>query len=511
MARVIIGIHGLANKPRKTVMADWWKRSIAEGLRKNEGIRKPRFRFEMVYWADLLYKYPQHLDASFDFDKLYNDQPYIPARPGALKRYTYGRFDRIRANVNEVVLRGIEGLKDGLGLGAWTDSILQQVMRDLIYYWDPTRKIPPRSGRRQGMAKVLDQECRRMLLRYRDREIMLIGHSMGGAIALNYAANYPQHVARLILIDAAGILHRAVFSTHLFDALKPAWWWDTIPATNSEKLHALLGFDIADLEKYPLPLESLLNTPVARQVFLGGNPAKIAGLALVEHNFSGQLTRVTAPTLIIWGEHDPVAPLRTGKLLAARISDARLEVIRGAGHVPMRQKPRELNQLVLNELAGQPAPPRQTRLTNQLPEATTDSKRTARCAGENNQYISGNYTTVTIVQCEHVLIENATIDFLDIRGSSVELNNSRIGGKSRALQITDSVLVTTATDFSADIPLVVADSRLDFAAATITAGERPVEATGTSTALFSITELETPGGKRWLHGVIELPEPQALR
>jgi len=346
---------------------------------------------------------------------------------------------------------------------------------------------------------------------YINQPFVLIGHSMGGAIALNYAANYPQHVARLILIDAAGILHRAVFTTHLFDALKPAWWWDTLPATNSEKLRALLGFDIADLEKYPLPLESLLNTPVARQVILGGNPAKIAGLALLEHNFSGQLTRVTAPTLIIWGEHDAVTPVRTGKLLAARISDARLEIIRGAGHIPMMQKPRELNQLVLHELAGQPVPPRQADMVNQKPEATTDNKQTARCAGEKNKYISGNYTTVTIVQCEHVLIENATIEFLDIRGSSVELNNSRIIGKARALQISDSVLVTTATDFSADIPLVVVDSRLDFAAATITAGKRPVETTGLSTALFSITELETPGGKRWLHGVIELPEPQILR
>ncbi len=345
---------------------------------------------------------------------------------------------------------------------------------------------------------------------YLDRPFILIGHSMGGAIALNYAASYPSDVTRLILIDAAGILHRAVFSTHLFDALKPTWWWDTIPATNSEKLRTLLGFDIADLEKFPLPLESLLNTPMARQVFLG-SPVKIAGLALVEHNFSGQLSRVTAPTLIIWGQRDAVTPLRTGKLLAARIADARLEIIPGAGHVPLTQKPRELNHLVLRELNGPPAPSRLDAMGNPASETTADDLQTVRCAGEKNRRISGNYTTVTIVQCEHVVIENSTIGFLDIRNSSVELNNSHIEGTTRALKISNSVLVATATDFIADIPLVVADSRLDFAAARIVAGKRPVEATGTSTALFSITELETPRGRRWLHGVIELPEPQTLR
>jgi len=51
-----VGIHGLANKPPKDDLTEYWRKSIAEGLRKNCAIKKPIFDFRMVYWADLLYK-----------------------------------------------------------------------------------------------------------------------------------------------------------------------------------------------------------------------------------------------------------------------------------------------------------------------------------------------------------------------------------------------------------------------------------------------------------------------
>ena len=38
MTDIIIGIHGLANKPDKTTLSDWWEKSIREGLNKNVGV-----------------------------------------------------------------------------------------------------------------------------------------------------------------------------------------------------------------------------------------------------------------------------------------------------------------------------------------------------------------------------------------------------------------------------------------------------------------------------------------
>lgn len=349
---------------------------------------------------------------------------------------------------------------------------------------------------------------------YIDRPFVLIGHSMGGAIALNYAAKNPDRLERLILIDAAGILHRAAFSTHLFDELKPTWWWDILPKTNSEKIRALFGIDIADLDKYPFPVDMLLHTAAARRVFLGGDPARIAGLSLVQHDFSGLIERVTVPTLILWGERDAVAPLRTGKLLAAQIPRSRLEVIDGAHHVPMTETPRKLVQIVLDELTNDP---RQVMPTDDTPPAhesapakLAEKGQEVECLGENDRHFTGSYSTLTIVQCKRVLIEDADIDFLEIRASSVEMFNSRIGREEKALQIENSILVATASAFSADVPIVIADSRLDFAGIKITAKTMPVEATGSSTALFSVSELHTPDGRRRLHGVFSLSPSQTL-
>ena len=50
---------------------------------------------------------------------------------------------------------------------------------------------------------------------YAHGPVIVIGHSMGGAVSLRYAHNYPEQVARLIMVDIAGVLQRTVFIKHL--------------------------------------------------------------------------------------------------------------------------------------------------------------------------------------------------------------------------------------------------------------------------------------------------------
>jgi hypothetical protein len=84
MAKVIVGMHGLVNKPEESVLKEWWEASIVEGLKKNEGIGSAGFHFHMVHWAGLLYKYPLHDETNYSFDKPYNGEPYVEA---ALQKY----------------------------------------------------------------------------------------------------------------------------------------------------------------------------------------------------------------------------------------------------------------------------------------------------------------------------------------------------------------------------------------------------------------------------------------
>jgi hypothetical protein len=57
MSKIIIGIHGLGNKPPKDLCEKWWKKSLREGLN-SIGRKYFNFNFELVYWADILHPTP---------------------------------------------------------------------------------------------------------------------------------------------------------------------------------------------------------------------------------------------------------------------------------------------------------------------------------------------------------------------------------------------------------------------------------------------------------------------
>jgi pimeloyl-ACP methyl ester carboxylesterase len=57
-----------------------------------------------------------------------------------------------------------------------------------------------------------------------------------------------------------------------------------------------------------------------------------------EHDLRGDAHAITAPTLLLWGRHDPVIPVRVGRYLERALADARLTVI-DSGHVPHTTDP----------------------------------------------------------------------------------------------------------------------------------------------------------------------------
>jgi pimeloyl-ACP methyl ester carboxylesterase len=339
---------------------------------------------------------------------------------------------------------------------------------------------------------------------YVGKPFVLIGHSMGGAISLTYAAGHSDRLTRLVLIDAAGVLHRTAFTKHLIDELNLPGFNGDGSTGNVDSLNALLGISLEDIDQYPIGMDAMLESPLVRGTLLGGDPKKIAGFSLVQHSFSGRLGQVTVPTLVIWGAEDSVTPLRTGILLANRLPDARLEVIPGAQHTPMIDSTTRLNQLVLDELNGGADRHR----IEPTEKAIASTNATETCKGEVDRHITGRYAQVTVENCRRLLIEDATIDRLIIRNSSVEITTSVIGGGEVALEANGSVLMATATDFIADRPLAVSNSRLDFAGVRINAREQPFQVGARSTVLFSVSDVTTPQYAKHVHGVFYLTSGQ---
>jgi pimeloyl-ACP methyl ester carboxylesterase len=81
----------------------------------------------------------------------------------------------------------------------------------------------------------------------------------------------------------------------------------------------------------------------------------LAAKELLETDLRPKLARISAPTLVIWGENDALVPLHFGKQLSRYLRFENLVVIKGAGHNPMWDCPDIFNQL-LTEFLLSPAP-----------------------------------------------------------------------------------------------------------------------------------------------------------
>lgn len=253
------------------------------------------------------------------------------------------------------------------------------------------------------------------------RPFALIGHSMGGAVSLAYAATYPHRVGRLVLADMAGVLHRSVYAQHLtrFAAQLAVG----VDPQGAPWFNSFVRTILTRVESIPLSSELVLAVPAMRQNVLRGEPNAIAAYALVEHDFSRALRDVRAPTLLIWGADDRVAPLRTGQVAAALIPGARLAVIEGADHTPMLSATAQFNALVLDELEG-----RLALAPHAPPKAAAQGARVGRCSGQARQRFSGDYRELRLENCADARITNARIGNLLAVQSTVRIVNSEIDG-----------------------------------------------------------------------------------
>ncbi|HLK10010.1 MAG TPA: alpha/beta hydrolase [Candidatus Binatia bacterium] len=172
----------------------------------------------------------------------------------------------------------------------------------------------------------------------------VVGTSLGGWIAAELAALYPERVAKLVLVDAVGLWIDAVPLGELFGSSPP----ELARLLFHDQQHPIARMmnAITSLGQVPeeLALEQMKAMEAAARV--GWNPY------LHDPKLEGRLPRVTAPTLVLWGRQDGLAPLAYGERWRDRIPGARLEVIEACGHLPPVERPEAFAAAVLSFLAS---------------------------------------------------------------------------------------------------------------------------------------------------------------
>lgn len=312
-----------------------------------------------------------------------------------------------------------------------------------------------------NLARVLEAVLKDRV----DEPFALVGHSMGAAVALAYAGAYPQRVARLVLVDAAGVLHRSVYAEFLgrVGAQRAL-------GVDSPWFESLVRAIQIRAENWAIRGDLLLERAGVRQRLLRGEPNAIAAFALAEHDFSETLPAIRAPTLVVWGAFDTVAPPRTGEVLAWAIPNARLVVLEGLGHAPQVEAPHRFNPILLEELDGRPlaAPP------YALPARPLEGARAEACEGRRGAEFTGDYEKLVLDNCHEALIRNARIGYLRAANSVFRMVNSQvrdgIDARNSRLELTgvaiggSLVLDSSSVDAAAvriDTPSVIASNNGD--------------------------------------------------
>lgn len=173
----------------------------------------------------------------------------------------------------------------------------------------------------------------------------LVGHSLGGGIAMQFAYQFLGRCERLVLVDSGGLgreVHPLLRAAALPGAELVLPWLST---TTSRGVGALVrGMNRLGIRAGPDLDETWrsfvsLREPAARRAFI----QTVRGVM----DLSGQ--RVIAnerlylaeglPTLIVWGENDPLIPVRHARASHERIAGSRLEIFPEAGHFPHRDDP----------------------------------------------------------------------------------------------------------------------------------------------------------------------------
>ncbi len=189
----------------------------------------------------------------------------------------------------------------------------------------------PGHGRSEGAPTDKVSLYRDWLHRFKEAlglgPIVLAGHSLGGAIALDYALCYADHLSGLILVGTGGRLR--VLPSFL-ETLKTG----NVPVELTEYLY---GPEVPD-DLYERGRQEVKSTEAA--VYLADLSA------CDKFDVMEELHRINHPALILCGSNDQLTPVKYSRYLEENLPRGRFELIEGAGHMVMIEKPHAVNEAV---------------------------------------------------------------------------------------------------------------------------------------------------------------------
>ena len=324
------------------------------------------------------------------------------------------------------------------------------------------------------------------------RRIDLLGHSSGAALAILMAAEHPELVRRMILVAVVGVLRPETLLR--------------------SQLHEHLNGMREDRPRAAKVVErggdALVNTmaailPSAQAVsdsgVTGRSPSILLATSLLDYNFALAIAAVRSPSMLLWGERDDVAPVRVGHFLDDRLPRSELRFIRDGGHVLMDDQPallvQDVNDYLDAPLKPEPAPDDE------------ESQKVARCDGQKDWTLSGDFDEIHVDHCEHAWLNRVRARRIVVHDSDLRIDHADV---SEGVTAKDSKLVITGGEFHGNLALDLDGGSHDIAGALVSGDEAAVRARERTDVLFSVTRIESKRGTRFAHEAVTLKDGQEL-
>lgn len=172
----------------------------------------------------------------------------------------------------------------------------------------------------------------------------IVGLSQGGAIALQFVIENPQMVEKLVLVDSGALGAKPSFLPMLGMV-----WMNVFPSSAANRFNSsylLFSPEKRDSNHSEYSIE-VLKKPGGKRAFTQGKGAAVSEIS------EEMLGQIKNQTLIVWGEDDLLFSVEHAEAAARIIPNAKLLLIKKAGHLPLIDQPEIFNRRVIAFLSGE--------------------------------------------------------------------------------------------------------------------------------------------------------------
>lgn len=222
----------------------------------------------------------------------------------------------------------------GDGAGAWMSNIVELTENYTVY-------VPDLPG--FGLSQPMDgdyyiPEFVQFVDAFSDslglKSFHLMGHSLGGGIALSYALKFPYRVTKLVLVSSMFLGREIALWVRILSARVLCRSVGKAVIAVMKGVKWVADLLLVPIELHPLPRASM---------HLGCNATTLKEQTTI---LIHRLSEIMMPTLVVWGAKDPILPVKQAYAAAQLIPDCQVKVFEDCGHSVYRQKIPEFSRLL---------------------------------------------------------------------------------------------------------------------------------------------------------------------